>query len=654
MIQNKKRLLAAIMFTDMVGYTALMQQNEELAKKNRDKHREILQNLISEHAGKILQYYGDGTLCIFESAIEAVKCATKIQTELQKDPPIPLRIGIHSGDIVYDDEGVYGDAVNVASRIENLSIAGSVLISKKVMNELENHPELTTKTLGQFNLKNVKQPVEIYAVTSGNTIVPTPEQIKIKPQEEKKSIAVLPFVNMSPDPENEYFSDGITEELLNALTRVEGLQVTARTSSFAFKGRDQDIRQIGKQLGVKSVLEGSVRKAGNKVRITAQLINSADGYHIWSETYDRELDDIFAIQDEISLKITNRLKENLIHDSSTISFVTPATSNIEAYNIYLKGLFHSHKWTLDDNERAIEYFQKAIDIDPNFALAYTGIARCYGFLGASGKYAPSQAFPRSEEYAQKAYQLDKNLSESYFALTSVNFWYHWDWDKTIYYINKAIELNPDSADAYQFKAMIMVAFGDNEAAVLLIKKSLLLDPLNAPSYYCSATIYFYSDMVDEAFSQVNKALELAPFFPDAFFLKGLIHQLKGEFDRAEVLFEKMRHIPGSEERAISCLGINYALQKKMDLANNNLNTLLEIEKNEPEKSVYFNLACQYFALGDLQKMFVYLEKAIERKDSMIIYFFSHPQFKNLRSDPRFKRLLHMMKMDDMFKYNNIA
>ncbi|MCP5102733.1 MAG: adenylate/guanylate cyclase domain-containing protein, partial [bacterium] len=282
MSNEEKRLLAAIMFTDMVGYTALMQENELQARISRDRHRKIQQEASSRHGGKILQYYGDGTLIIFNSAIEAVGCAVDIQTELQKTPPIPLRIGIHTGDIVYDEEGIYGDGVNIASRIEGLSTSGSVLISDKLADEIKNQPGFGFKSLGIFDLKNVKQPVEIFAVTNKGLSIPDAREIETRREEHIKSIAVLPFVNMSSDPENEYFSDGITEELLNALSKTDGLQVTARTSSFAFKGRNLDIREIGRQLGVKTVLEGSVRKAGRKVRITAQLISIADGYHIWS------------------------------------------------------------------------------------------------------------------------------------------------------------------------------------------------------------------------------------------------------------------------------------------------------------------------------------------------------------------------------------
>jgi len=309
MKKKTNRLLAAIMFTDMVGYTALMQEDETKAKTNRDRHRKILEKSISHHNGEILQYYGDGTLCIFKSSIEAVDCAIQIQMKLQKEPKIPLRIGIHTGDIVYDAEGVYGDSVNVASRIENLAVSGSVLFSAKVFDDIKNHKEISAESIGSFDLKNVKKLVEVYAINNEGLVVPSATDVKSRQKDELKSIAILPFVNMSSDPENEYFSDGITEELLNVLAKVEGLQVTARTSSFAFKGQNMDIKQIGVQLGARSILEGSVRKAGSKVRITAQLINAADGYHVWSETYDRQLDDIFEIQDEIARKITNSLRD---------------------------------------------------------------------------------------------------------------------------------------------------------------------------------------------------------------------------------------------------------------------------------------------------------------------------------------------------------
>jgi len=352
------RQLAAIMFTDIQGYTALMQQNEQKAIQFREKHRHIFNSITEKYNGKILQYYGDGTLSIFDSAIEAVNCAIEMQLDFQKDPAIPVRIGIHTGDIIFSDEEIIGDGVNVASRIESLSVQGSVFISDKVYDEIKNQESIKTSMLKTVKLKNVVKPITVYAISNDGLIVPRSEDIKGKidtdlasksekheklrlivrkrvplaitiisiltvllfvylkfgfnstPSSEiqDKSIAVLAFDNMSGDPDQEYFSDGISEEILNSLVNVTGLKVAGRTSAFSFKGKNEDIRTIGDKLGVKMVLEGSVRKSGNKVRVTAQLINVADGFHIFSETYNRDMEDIFVVQEDIASRIVEKLK----------------------------------------------------------------------------------------------------------------------------------------------------------------------------------------------------------------------------------------------------------------------------------------------------------------------------------------------------------
>jgi TolB-like protein len=335
------RKLAAIMFTDMVGYTALMQEDEKLAKLKRDRHRKVLEEQIKKFNGEILQYYGDGTLSIFNSGVEAVQSAIKIQLELNNEPKVVLRIGLHTGDIVFDEGGIYGDGVNIASRLESLSVPGGILISEKLQDELFNHPDLKTKPLGKFNLKNVKKPVEIYAVSVDGIVVPSANELSSEKAEASKSIAVLPFLNMSADPENEYFSDGITEEILNALVKVEGLQVTSRTSSFSFKGKNIEVKEIAKQLNVNTILEGSVRKSGSRVRITAQLVNTADDYHIWSETYDRNLEDIFEVQDEISKKIANTLREKLTvqHKGNSLLRRRPKTLKFIVFTLKVNTIF---------------------------------------------------------------------------------------------------------------------------------------------------------------------------------------------------------------------------------------------------------------------------------------------------------------------------
>jgi TolB-like protein len=399
------RQLAAVMFTDMTGYTALMQEDEQKAKILSVRQRQTLEKFIPGYSGQIIQYFGDGTLSIFGSATDAVRSAIEIQRELQKEPKVLLRIGLHSGDIVYDSHGLYGDCVNLASRIENLSVPGSVLISDKVFDEVKNQKDIKTILLGKFNLKNVKRQVEVYAIANEGLVIPSQAQIGVKAGAEK-SIAVLPFVNMSADPENEYFSDGISEEILNALTRVEGLQVTARSSAFSFKGKNEDIRQIGTKLGVSTILSGSVRKAGKRMRITAQLINTADGYHVWSEVYDSDLEDIFGVQDEISLKIVTKLKENFATGNKKETIIKPLTENIDAYNLYLKGRYHWNRSNPEDISKAIKIFEEVILLDPGFALPYCALSFCYSFLGSAGLLPPAEAFPKAKDYTLKAIELD--------------------------------------------------------------------------------------------------------------------------------------------------------------------------------------------------------------------------------------------------------
>ena len=642
MTNKRTRLLAAIMFTDMVGYTALMQEDEQKAKENRDRHRKILQELIDAHQGKVLQYYGDGTLAIFNSAIEAVECATRIQQELQKQPKIPLRIGLHTGDIVYDNEGVYGDGVNIASRIEGLAISGSILISGKVYDDIKNHREFETVSLGSFDLKNVKKPVELYAIGNEGLAVPNKQEIHSRPKDKVKSLAVLPFVNISPDPDNEYFSDGITEELLNVLAQIDGLQVTARTSSFAFKGRHEDIRQIGNQLGVRNILEGSVRKAGNRVRITAQLISVADGYHLWSETFDRQLDDIFEVQDEIALKISNRLREKLTLVAGKDTLVKIPTQNIEAYNTYLKGLFHANKWTVEDTNIAIDAFQKAIDMEPDFALPWSGLSGIHIYLGASGKRPPLEVYPRAKEYAEKAVQLDEQSPEAHSSLATAYFYYDWDWERTLQSLDRAIKLNPNYANAYLLKALVFNIKGKYDLSIKTMQKSQQLDPLFAPGLFAYASILGMSGRYEEALEQYDKLAEISPHFPDAICHKGILYSVLGHHEKAKELFDEALEVPGSEAFAYASLGSWYADTNQPEKVQEYLDKLLEGEKSFPGQPVLAGTALVYAVMDKPDEMFHYFNRSIEAKENFAIFIRGFQVLTKYQSDPRFTELLQKM------------
>jgi adenylate cyclase len=640
MIDQNIRILAAIMFTDIVGYTALMQENETRAKVLRDKHRRVLEDETLMHRGKILQYYGDGTLSIFGSALEAVKCAIDIQKELNKEPKIPLRIGIHLGDIVYEDNGVYGDGVNITSRIQALSIPGGVFISEKVHDEVKNHEDINSISLGEFELKNVKRPLELFAIIGEGLATPDVNQIREKQGFNKRSIAVLPFINMSADPENEYFSDGITEEIINALTKVQDLRVTSRTSSFKFKNKNEDIRQIGTQLNVNTVLEGSVRKAGNRVRVTAQLINTNDGYHQWSEVYDRKLEDIFALQDEISKAIADQLKERLSFSDKREPLVKSHTKNLKAYNLYLKGLYYWNRWTPEAIFKAMDFFREAIAKEPNFALPYSGLANCYTYLGAIGVQKPKEAYPQAREAAAKALELDPSRVEPLIAMALVKLFHDWDWTGTYKDFKYMLENFPGYADVHHTYAIYLMAMGEFHEAVTELEKAQMLDPLSLPINLYLGSSYTLVGRYQDAIEQINKTIELDPDFKSAHYELGVTYMIKGDVQKALKIFEEIWEKTRHELVCLAYLGYAYAITGEKEKVEQHLNELHEKANPENQVSFYFDFAIVYAGLGDKEKALDYLELAYEARLGGLIFIKNSPLYKHLRDHPRFINLLN--------------
>ncbi|MBE0572245.1 MAG: tetratricopeptide repeat protein [Ignavibacteriaceae bacterium] len=635
------RMLAAIMFTDMVGYTALMQENERQAKFLRDKHRAVLERLILEHRGQILQYYGDGTLSIFGSAIEAAVCGAKIQKELQTEPKVPLRIGIHAGDVVYDDEGVYGDGVNVASRIENMAVPGSVLVSDKINDELKNQTEVSSVFLGRYELKNVRHPVKIYAINNDGLVIPTQDQLEGKSAVSENSIAVLPFINLSADKDNEYFSDGITEELLNALAKVDGLLVTSRTSSFAFKGKNSDIREIGKTLGVKTVLEGSVRKYGNRVRVTAQLINSENGYHKWSETFDRDLEDIFAVQDELANSIVDQLKKTIKIHKTTKHLVKVPTENIDAYNLYLKGLFNWNKWSADFMFKAIKYFEDAVAIAPDFSLAYSRLAACYIFLGAVGFMSNKEAYSKAKENANKSYELDNSIIDVHITMGMIKYFNDWDWEGAEKCFLKALEVNPNSAETRQYYAMLLSTLGYHKKALKEAELAHQLDPLNAPISYSLSYVYYNNNQTENAIAQAKKTIELDPDFGDALNSMAWMYLRSNQYDKAIEIFKKILDEPTNIMKAASGLSYAYA---KLGQTERAMEFIRKAETTESTHlTIDLELAIVYTGLGEFDKAIDSLHNAIDKRLGGL-NFINGRFWKELQDHPRFKEILKRMNL----------
>ena len=631
------RMLAAIMFTDMVGYTALMQQDEERAKLLRDHHRKVMEDLVLNHQGKIIQYFGDGTLTIFGSVIEAVLCAIDIQNELKKEPKVNLRIGLHSGDIVYDDDGVYGDSVNIASRIEAVAVGGSILVSSKVHDELSNHKDIQATSLGYQEFKNIKTPIKIYALTNKGLTVPEISKINSFTGSDKESLAVLPFLNLTPEPDNEYFSDGITEEILNALSKIGKLFVTSRTSSFAFKGKQVDIREIGKQLGVKNVLEGSVRKFGNRLRVTAQLIDTRSGYHRWTETYDREVENLFELQDSIAKAISKNLLENLTVDSSAKIMVKSPTNNMDAYNLYLKSVHFWKKWTPADVKKSLEYLEQAIKLDDDFAKAYSALAGCYVYLSAMGQIPSQIANPKAKAYALKSIELEDLLPDGHLSLAMVNF-FDWKWDDAYNSFIKTLELNPNSAEAHQYFSYYMLAIGNWKKAITESEKALELDPLSIPINTSLGDAYSHCGMFEQAKEQYLKTLELDYSFQAALNGLGWTHYMLGEIDEAIEKFKLSKKLKSDTLRANTALGFIYGRTGNYSGLQNSLEELQDREDSEKDISLFMDYTIIYLGLKNYDKVFEYLNKAYEKKIGGLI-FIRGKFWKEIQDDERFKDLI---------------
>ena len=629
----------------MEGYTALMQKNEQAAIERRTRHREVFEKAMSDHGGKIIQYYGDGTLSIFTSAIHAVNAAVAMQLLFRKTPQVPLRIGIHIGDITVDDSGVYGDGVNIASRIESFAVAGSVFISDKVFDEIKNQPVINTISMGLFNLKNVSRPVEVFAIANEGLAVPQPIDLKGKTSEPKNKLAVLPFVNMSNDADNEYFSDGIAEELINTLSKIEGLQVICRTSAFSFKGKSQDVREIGKALNVNKVLEGSVRKAGNRVRINAELVNTADGYQLWSETFDRNLNDIFELQDEIAGIIANRMRTQLVN--KTVDTPEPS-QNMEAYQLYLKGLFFYNKGTPSDYHKAIQFFDEAIMLDSSLANAHAMIASCYAALTSIGNVNPANVMEKVRAASRKAIQLNSQLPQSYLAMAMLQLYFEFQFDEALNNINKAFLISPDSSDAHYVASHYYTIINDKRRMVEEAELALRSDPLSLMKNNQLGEALLAAQRIDEAEKQLLKTLELDPNWRTPLRNLSFVYIASGDYQKSYEFADRIRREVNQPGKGITlyifCLGL---LGKKKE-ARLWLEQLLR-RQEDPHVTLQGDLAICHAALGDMDKTFYYLNAAYEKHVGTIFFGIRYPFNEFLKKDERFWQVLDKMGLKKYYE-----
>jgi TolB-like protein/class 3 adenylate cyclase len=544
------RRLAAILAADVAGYSRLMGADEEGTHERLKAHlRELVEPKIAEHRGRVVKNTGDGMLAEFSSVIDALRCATDVQAGMNErnaampaDKRIEFRIGIHQGDVVIEEHDIFGDAVNVAARLEGLAQPGGICVSARVRGDAAGKLDLSFEDLGQQQLKNIARPLRVYRVREdrlGEAMVTTPSRL---PLPEKPSIAVLPFQNMSGDPEQEYFADGMVEEIITALSRIRWLFVIARNSSFTYKGQAVDITRVGQELGVRYVLEGSVRKAGGRVRITAQLIEALSDAHLWADRFDGSLEDIFELQDKVAISVAGVIEPTLQAAEIRRSSERP-TSDLTAYDLYLRAL------ACNPSEQgifaALDLFKLAIERDPHYASALAGAAFCHMRLHLSGwGKDPDEDHHQGVDLARRALQVTGDdpgvLAWSAYVLA----YFGEDIDAAIQLIDRALALNPSFAYGWHWSGWLRLWAGQPETAIGHFETSSRLSPhaRTASTLMALGVAYFFSHRFEDAVAMLLRALQEQPDWAPTYRVLGACYAHIGRVDDARTIIERLRAI----------------------------------------------------------------------------------------------------------------
>jgi len=513
--ESFKRKLTAILSADVAGYSRLMGEDEEATVRTLTSYREMMSKLIQKHQGRVVDSPGDNLLAEFASVLDAVRCAVEIQEELKArnaelpdDRKMAFRIGINLGDVIEEGERIYGDGINIAARIEGLADGGGICISGTVFEQVESKLSLDFDYLGEQSVKNIKKPVRVYKVRMEGGVSDV-ELSRELPLPDKPSIAVLPFVNMSGDPGQEYFSDGITEEIITGLSKIPRMHVIARNSTFTYKRKPVKAQQVGKELGVQYVLEGSVRKAGNRIRVTAQLIDTITGYHLWAERYERELADIFALQDEITMKILTALQVELT-DGEQALLHNKSTSNLEAWGYSVRASEYLESGTKEGMAKARGLLEQAVALDPEYVNAWADLALSHWFDARFGwSNSPPESIKQTSIIAQKVLSLD-DTNPAVHALMGCIHLYLREYEQAVTEAERALALGPSHAFVHAGAAHIFRFSGKFEHAIAIINKAMRLQPY-LPSWYLMelAMSYYCIGRYEEATELAEQLRRLA-------------------------------------------------------------------------------------------------------------------------------------------------
>ncbi len=678
---SQSRQLAAIMFTDIVGYTTLMGNDEEEAFAVLAKNRELQKPIIEHYNGRWLKELGDGVMVSFNTVSDAVNAAIRIQKTSNATKEFKLRIGIHQGEVVFENDDVFGDGVNIASRIQAIAYPGSIYISESVRDNISNKKDFQTKFIAEVKLKNVKSPVKIYQmIAEGIETAPTVslrEKMKAKKialpilaiaivlfiagyfikniltsksnsekfntkEIEEKSIAVLPFVDMSETKDQEYLGDGLAEEIINSITAIKSLKVIGRTSSFQYKGKGLDAKTIGEKLNVSSVMEGSIQKSGNNIRITTNLIRVKDNSTIWSQQFDKELKDIFAIQDSIANNIVQTLK--IILTESEKPRLIKKETDPEVYSLYLKGLFQYKK---EEFEKSIEYNLRAISIDSLFApsYAYLALARIR-VIYRSGAFSDFNAIREAKEFANKAIVLDPDLAESYSALALLAWTIELDFASANLNFEKSIQLNPSASLIKNRYAYFLLWMGDFDKAEKLGLDAISSDPADYNGYLIVSSANIYKKKFGEAEKYIAEGRQL---FPELFAFENQYIQsnfFSGNYKQViySVKDLLLKNPDKVSENLLAFLSISYLKSGNLTESKNIFRQLKEKSTNQ-FSNIDYNLARIYLQYRKKDSCYLSLEKSFANREPEFKLLKTDPLFDNIKKDQQFKELYHRYGFD---------
>ena len=678
-LEDAERRLAAILFTDLEGSTALMGTSEEAGLRAKERHRALVRRQVDRYHGRLIENPGDQTLSIFANALDAVNCALAIQAETQTERDVRLHVGIHLGDVLLQRGEVHGDGVNIASRLCGLSEGGRAYVSAEVYQSIRNQPNVEATPIGERDLKNVGRPVSVFALAGAAAApAPRPEQVSgparsrmqprpaaaaaiilallagagwwaLRPEPGSRgpirSLAVLPLDDLSDDPEQEYFTDGMTDALIADLAKLNSLRVISRTSTMRYKGARSSLPEIARDLNVDGVIEGSVLRAGDSVRITVQLIDARSDHHLWSQNYERDLRDVLALQGEVARAIAQQIELELSTGDQN-RLASARRVNPESHEAYLKGLYFAHKETAEAGRKAVDYFEQAIRLDPDNALPYSGLADAFSCTpthawisdGSSWPHLPEKVIAKARFNAQKALELDPTLAVAHNSMGLVEAFGEWEWSRGEESIKRAIELDPSSWWAHYMHGVVLAITGRLDEGLVEMERAVALDPLASSTIVYLGEMYAWKGEHEKAVAQWKKAQEIAPGYPR-------LHQSLGvslcKTDTTTLYaLEQARALAPDDPLILADLAYCYAKSERLDEARSLLSQLEEQARRSYVSPMSFALI--HVGLGQVEEAFTWLERAYETRAFLLPFIGVDLTYAPLRSDPRFADLLRRM------------